>query len=511
VQEKEQQEIDLEFVLNEFSNWAITSGQGVEARNSQSASDFLVIDPVLNTLNALRHRIWDAKQLTYIRGWTPKWLNPLIRVFRRKVMDRALCDIQHASVDALIRVLELHQETQKNTRHRENEIEESVRADLDDVFKRNLVLTDKIESLTIESKELSTRFVEAIANSEEAMTSEHSKLIALINETRENFREYMLQSTSALRREMMTHGKLFEISIEELQASGSAELSIIREETSTKSEAIEASLEELRESGVAAVSAVRKKMSSQAKAIENSIENILKHGSNSLSKKNMERVMAETYYKRMRGESSWLKERFAHRYRILQESFGKQRMAGKLRCLDLGCGRGEWLEVLSKEDHEVVGIDGDEMMTDACLQKGFEVRTGDIVESLSNIENDSFDLISLFHVMEHLDMDTICSLLVEIFRIGRPGLSLVFEIPNIHNPFISSANFYLDPTHRTKLPLELIEHLLDVFEFDFVHARFLERNPAHASLFVGGGQSGVCDERFDHMELLVVATARATS
>jgi len=107
-------------------------------------------------------------------------------------------------------------------------------------------------------------------------------------------------------------------------------------------------------------------------------------------------------------------------------------------------------------------------------------------------------------------MDTISSLLAEIFRLGRLGSNLVFEIPNIHNPFISSANFYLDPTHRTKLPLELIEHLLDVFDFDFVHARFLERNSVHSRLLVKGGKSGVRDECFDHMDLLVVAMARAT-
>ena len=624
MQEKEQQEIDLEFVLNEFSNWAKKYKPRVETCSSNP--ELLSNDQIVDRLSSLRHRIWDTKQLTYVKGWMPKWLNPLTRLFRRKVLDRAFCDIQHANVDALILIIELFNETQKATHDREDEIKESIRVDLDEVYKRNLVLNEQVESLAIKSKELSTRIVEAIANSEQAMTSEHAKLIAFIKETRENLRDHMLHSTSAMRREMMTRGKLIEssiekwqksgstalaavreeillneeafelsleglqknssvalstvreeamaqtktievsleelresgtaalsavreetmaqtntieVSLEELRASGTAALSAVREETMAQTKTIEVSLEELRESGTAALSAVReeamaqtktievsleelresglsavaavrKKVSHQTKAIENSIEKILKHGSNSLSKKNMERVMAQSYYERMRGDSSWLKGRFGHRYRILQESLGKKRMAGKLRCLDLGCGRGEWLEVLSKEGHEVVGIDGDDMMTNVCLQKGFEVRTGDIVESLSSIENDSFDLISLFHVMEHFDMDTICSLLAEIFRIGRPGLNLVFEIPNIHNPFISSANFYLDPTHRTKLPLELIEHLLDVFDFDFVHARFLERNSVHSRLLVKGGKSGVRDERFDHMDLLVVAMARAT-
>jgi hypothetical protein len=54
-------------------------------------------------------------------------------------------------------------------------------------------------------------------------------------------------------------------------------------------------------------------------------------------------------------------------------------------------------------------------------------------------------------------MDTISSLLAEILRLGRLGSNLVFEIPNIHNPFISFENFYIDPTYRTKLPLELIQ------------------------------------------------------
>jgi SAM-dependent methyltransferase len=220
--------------------------------------------------------------------------------------------------------------------------------------------------------------------------------------------------------------------------------------------------------------------------------------------------MDESFYSRMRGDMSQLRERFENRYDILEHVLGIDRMGKQLHCLDLGCGSGEWLDVLKDNGHVVFGIDHDKRMTALCRKKGYEALSGDFFDALGSIDDHSFDLVSLFHVVEHLGINDICRLLDEFHRICRTGFHLLIEVPNIHNPFLSTANFFLDPTHRTKLPLELLDHLMDVFHYDLEHARFIERNPVHAQLYRGGQSlSAKRDERYDHMELLLIGTARA--
>lgn len=246
------------------------------------------------------------------------------------------------------------------------------------------------------------------------------------------------------------------------------------------------------------------KLSKLVEQLSECFDALRKRGSNALNDDNCKLLMADSFYERMRGESSSLKDKFKHRYEILEEILGEKLMGKSLRCLDLGCGRGEWLQVLFENGHEVLGVDDDERMSHVCRLKGLETRTGEVLESLKLMEESTFDVISMFHLAEHLDLNTICGVLEEVSRIGRNDAIFIIEVPNVHNPFLSSTNFYLDPTHRTKLPLELLEHLLETFGYQLVHARFLGRNEIHAGLLSDRLSCGNRDERFDHMELLII-------
>lgn len=57
--------------------------------------------------------------------------------------------------------------------------------------------------------------------------------------------------------------------------------------------------------------------------------------------------------------------------------------------LDLGCGRGEWLEVLVREGYDAIGVDLDEGMLEACRELGLPVRTDDDLNALRQLPDAS--------------------------------------------------------------------------------------------------------------------------
>ena len=70
--------------------------------------------------------------------------------------------------------------------------------------------------------------------------------------------------------------------------------------------------------------------------------------------------------------------------------------------VDLGCGRGEWLELMQSQGFDVLGIDMDNGMLEACRELNLPVKHGDAIEYLKNLPNESLSIVSAFHVVEHI-------------------------------------------------------------------------------------------------------------
>ena len=73
--------------------------------------------------------------------------------------------------------------------------------------------------------------------------------------------------------------------------------------------------------------------------------------------------------------------------------------------LDLGCGRGEWLELLVESGFKPIGVDLDKGMLEACLERGLPVEQGDALAYLSALPDESQAVVSAFHVVEHITFD----------------------------------------------------------------------------------------------------------
>jgi SAM-dependent methyltransferase len=163
------------------------------------------------------------------------------------------------------------------------------------------------------------------------------------------------------------------------------------------------------------------------------------------------------------------------------------------RVLDIGCGRGEWLTVLHTAGIPAAGVDAHPEFVAAAQARGLDVAEGDAIEHLRSLPADSLDLVTAFHLIEHLDVEMLLALIEAAQRALRPGGCLLFETPNPTNLTMAARDFYNDPTHRAPLPPALTEFLLSASGLAEIEVRPL--HPARPRLDTTAGASSSEVER----------------
>ncbi|MBZ0097399.1 MAG: class I SAM-dependent methyltransferase [Sulfuricella sp.] len=136
------------------------------------------------------------------------------------------------------------------------------------------------------------------------------------------------------------------------------------------------------------------------------------------------------------------------------------------KAFDLGCGRGEWLELMAETGFiNPHGVDLDEDMLAACHERGLSVAKADAITSLQSLPDASHVIVSGFHIAEHIPFDALQVLVREALRVLKPGGLLILETPNPENIIVGTNNFYLDPTHQRPLPMQLLSFLAEYSGF----------------------------------------------
>ncbi|MGR8997594.1 MAG: methyltransferase domain-containing protein [Gammaproteobacteria bacterium] len=145
--------------------------------------------------------------------------------------------------------------------------------------------------------------------------------------------------------------------------------------------------------------------------------------------------------------------------------------------LDLGCGRGEWLELLQNNGFQAKGIDLDDGMLLACRELNLDVCQADVLDYLQGLAEDSLSVVSAFHVVEHLPFEAQRQLVNEAYRVLKPGGLLILETPNSENLAVGTSDFYLDPTHQRPVPAKLLSFVVEYAGFARFKTLYLQEPP----------------------------------
>ncbi len=148
-----------------------------------------------------------------------------------------------------------------------------------------------------------------------------------------------------------------------------------------------------------------------------------------------------------------------------------------LPLLDLGCGRGEWLELLGEHGLQAVGVDRNDAMVERCKSFGLTVVQDDALPYLSALPDASLGAVTSFHMVEHMPFDVALTMIDESLRVLKPGGILILETPNPHNMLVGSHNFYLDPTHHKPLPSQMLRFFVEARGFCDAHVLDLHPYP----------------------------------
>jgi O-antigen chain-terminating methyltransferase len=178
--------------------------------------------------------------------------------------------------------------------------------------------------------------------------------------------------------------------------------------------------------------------------------------------------------------------RFADRFRGTEEYVrSNQRLyaplfEGRRKVLDIGCGRGEFLDVMREANIPASGIDLDPESVALCRSKGHAADTADVFDYLAQQPDAAFDGIFAAQVVEHLPPEQLPRIIQLCSgKLQRGGL-LVLETPNPECLAIFATHFFLDPTHTRPIPPSLMVFYFEEFGLGRIEVRRL--SPAVESM-----------------------------
>ncbi len=279
----------------------------------------------------------------------------------------------------------------------------------------------------------------------------------------------------------------------------SARLAEINHGVSRVEEALSKQLTELRNETQAIEPRIENRIENrileETELVQNEIEKIrlqtelLQHRIHGAAVKGLDTVRLDGLYAALEDRFRGSREEIKDRFKVYLPYVEPVRDYG---VIDLGCGRGEWLEVLKESGIYARGVEKNIVAIEQCHARELEVVETDVLAHLQSLPDASAGAITGFHIIEHVSIETLVTLLDEVLRVLRPSGVAIFETPNPENVIVGSNFFYLDPTHKHPLPSELMQFLFDNRGFDPVEV--LNLHPWDTGRVAGEGELA---ERFN--------------
>jgi O-antigen chain-terminating methyltransferase len=150
--------------------------------------------------------------------------------------------------------------------------------------------------------------------------------------------------------------------------------------------------------------------------------------------------------------------------------------------LDIGCGRGEFLELLRESHIGGEGVDNDIKMVNICLSKGLDVRDTDAVVYLSSLDDGALDGIFTDDLVEHLQPEYLFHMLKLCAKKLQNGCHMVIVTVNPLSWVTFSNIFYVDMTHKKPIHPEAMKFILTNSGFESVEIKFVSMLPEREKL-----------------------------
>lgn len=196
-------------------------------------------------------------------------------------------------------------------------------------------------------------------------------------------------------------------------------------------------------------------------------ENMNKHLSNSSASKIYDSINYATFENEFRGGQEKIKERQQGYVKVFKDC---------KKVIDLGSGRGEFLELLRDNHIPAIGVDQYEPFVEESLQKCLCAKQGDAITYLREQSDTSCDGIFSAQLVEHLQAEDIIALCGESFRVLDHGGKLVIETPNPTCVSTYLNSFYLDPTHNNPVHPKTLKFFLQQAGFSNIRIVFNEQS-----------------------------------
>lgn len=185
-------------------------------------------------------------------------------------------------------------------------------------------------------------------------------------------------------------------------------------------------------------------------------------------------LFLDTFYNRLENRFRGSPEDILNRLAVYQPDIEAATIrTGRKPALDLGCGRGEWLELMRRLDIPASGVDLNAAQIAEAREAGLAVEELDARAALAKADDDSLSVISAHHLIEHIPFRDVAWIAREALRVLAPGGLLIFETPNPRNVLVGATSFHNDPTHLRPLTDPVLSVLLETAGYHPVETRFL--------------------------------------
>jgi 2-polyprenyl-3-methyl-5-hydroxy-6-metoxy-1,4-benzoquinol methylase len=178
---------------------------------------------------------------------------------------------------------------------------------------------------------------------------------------------------------------------------------------------------------------------------------------------------ADAFNAHFRGEA----DDISRRYRDLAERF-----VGCSPVLDIGFGRGEFLDLLRELDVDARGVEPDPHLVEWARSRGLTADVGGAVDCLRGLDDASLGGLVMIQVIEHLSPQHV----IDVVRLAaekvRPGGRVVVETVNPTSLYTFAHAFYVDPDHTRPVHPNYLGFLFA--EAGFASVERVDRSPVPA-------------------------------